>query len=280
MIPSVILKTNFETSIPKENLTFLKKTSLLLDEILNKQSNLQQPYVGENAFSHKGGLHVSAINKDPKTYEHIDPEIVGNTRKIVISDQSGRSNITSLLNTVGINPEDHKDKLDLLLQKVKEKEFKGHAFDQALASFEILARKTLFGLPDYFELVRFKVIDDRRWNAKGELVTESEATVRITINGEEFMNVEVGNGPVNALDKALRKSLISFYPTLQDLELTDFKVRILSSEKGTDAIVRVIIETKDNNGAIWTTVGVSTNIIDASYNALRESLIFKLIKSS
>ncbi len=280
LIPSVILKTNFETSIPKENLTFLKKTSLLLDEILNKQSNLQQPYVGENAFSHKGGLHVSAINKDPKTYEHIDPEIVGNTRKIVISDQSGRSNITSLLNTVGINPEDHKDKLDLLLQKVKEKEFKGHAFDQALASFEILARKTLFGLPDYFELVRFKVIDDRRWNAKGELVTESEATVRITINGEEFMNVEVGNGPVNALDKALRKSLISFYPTLQDLELTDFKVRILSSEKGTDAIVRVIIETKDNNGAIWTTVGVSTNIIDASYNALRESLIFKLIKSS
>ena len=132
----------------------------------------------------------------------------------------------------GINPEDHKDKLDLLLQKVKEKEFKGHAFDQALASFEILARKTLFGLPDYFELVRFKVIDDRRWNAKGELVTESEATVRITINGEEFMNVEVGNGPVNALDKALRKSLISFYPTLQDLELTDFKVRILSSAKG------------------------------------------------
>ena len=229
MIPSVILKTNFETSIPKENLTFLK-TSLLLDEILNKQSNLQQPYVGENA-SHKGGLHVSAINKDPKTYEHIDPEIVGNTRKIVISDQSGRSNITSLLNTVGINPEDHKDKLDLLLQKVKEKEFKGHAFDQALASFEILARKTLFGLPDYFELVRFKVIDDRRWNAKGELVTESEATVRITINGERFMNVEVGNGPVNALDKALRKSLISFYPTLQDLELTDFKVEFFLLKK-------------------------------------------------
>ena len=280
VIPSIVLKSNFDTSIPKEKLNLLKKTSLLLDEILNRQPNNQQAYVGENAFSHKGGLHVSAINKDPKTYEHIDPKIVGNTRKIVISDQSGRSNITSLLSTVGINPDDHKEKLDFLLQKVKEHEFRGYAFDQALASFEILARKTLFGLPDFFELVRFKVIDDRRWNAKGELVTESEATVRIVINNEEFMNVEVGNGPVNALDKALRKSLMSFYPSLEDLELTDFKVRILSSEKGTDAIVRVIIETKDKTGAIWTTVGVSTNIIDASYNALRESLIYKLIKSS
>jgi len=128
--------------------------------------------------------------------------------------------------------------------------------------------------------VRFKVIDDRRWNAKGDLVTESEATVRVTINKNEYMNVEIGNGPVNALDKALRKSLMGFYPMLEDLELTDFKVRILSSEKGTDAVVRVIIETKDKEGAIWTTVGVSTNIIDASYNALKESLIYKLIKSS
>ena len=251
-----------------------------MDEILNRAPNSQQPYVGENAFSHKGGLHVSAINKDPKTYEHIDPQLVGNTRKIVISDQSGRSNITSLLNTVGINPDDHKDKLDLLLQKVKEREFQGYAFDQALASFEILARETLFGIPEYFELVRFKVIDDRRWNARGDLVTESEATVRIIINKKEYMNVEIGNGPVNALDKALRKSLMEFYPALEDLELTDFKVRILSSEKGTDAIVRVIIESKDKEGNFWTTVGVSTNIIDASYNALRESLIFKLIKTS
>ena len=128
--------------------------------------------------------------------------------------------------------------------------------------------------------MRFKVIDDRRWNAKGDLVTESEATVRVTINKNEYMNVEIGNGPVNALDKALRKSLMVFYPMLEDLELTDFKVRILSSEKGTDAVVRVIIETKDKEGLIWTTVGVSTNIIDASYNALRESLIYKLIKSS
>ena len=280
VIPSIVLKTNYETSISKENLSLLKKTSLLLDEILNRVSNKQQAYVGENAFSHKGGLHVSAINKDPKTYEHIDPKIVGNTRKIVISDQSGRSNITSLLSTVGINPDDHKEKLDLLLQRVKDKEFKGYAFDEALASFEILARDTLFGIPSFFELIRFKVIDDRRWNAKGELVTESEATVRVVVNKQEFLNVEIGNGPVNALDKALRKSLISFYPSLQDLELTDFKVRILSSEKGTDAIVRVIIETKDKDGSIWTTVGVSTNIIDASYNALKESLIFKLIKVS
>ena len=166
------------------------------------------------------------------------------------------------------------------MQEVKNKEYEGFSFDEAIASFEILARKTLFGIPDFFELIRFKVIDDRRWNAKGELVTESEATVRIKVKDEEFMNVEIGNGPVNALDKALRKTLVNFYPSLEHLELTDFKVRILSSEKGTDAIVRVIIETKDQDGSIWTTVGVSTNIIDASYNALREGLIYKLIKST
>ena len=205
---------------------------------------------------------------------------VGNKRKIVISDQSGKSNIISLLNTVGISPTEHESKLDFLLQEVKNKEYEGFSFDEAIASFEILARKTLFGIPDFFELIRFKVIDDRRWNAKGELVTESEATVRIKIKDEEFMNVEIGNGPVNALDKALRKTLVNFYPSLEHLELTDFKVRILSSEKGTDAIVRVIIETKDQDGSIWTTVGVSTNIIDASYNALREGLIYKLIKST
>ena len=280
VIPNILLKTNFESNIKEENLGLLKKTSILLNDILNRQPNQHQAYVGENAFAHKGGLHVSAINKDPKTYEHIDPKIVGNKRKIVISDQSGKSNIISLLNTVGISPTEHESKLDFLLQEVKNKEYEGFSFDEAIASFEILARKTLFGIPDFFELIRFKVIDDRRWNAKGELVTESEATVRIKVKDEEFMNVEIGNGPVNALDKALRKTLVNFYPSLEHLELTDFKVRILSSEKGTDAIVRVIIETKDQDGSIWTTVGVSTNIIDASYNALREGLIYKLIKST
>ncbi|MDA1283840.1 MAG: citramalate synthase [Proteobacteria bacterium] len=278
VIPNILLKTNFKSNIDKDKLGLLKKTSVLLNDLLNRQPNQHQPYVGENAFAHKGGLHVSAINKDPKTYEHIDPKLVGNKRKIIISDQSGKSNIISLLNTVGISPVEHESKLDFLLQEVKNKEYQGYSFDEAIASFEILARKTLFGIPDYFELIRFKVIDDRRWNAKGELVTESEATVRIKIKDEEFMNVEIGNGPVNALDKALRKTLVNFYPSLKHLELTDFRVRILSSEKGTDAIVRVIIETKDKDGSIWTTVGVSTNIIDASYNALCESLIYKLIK--
>ncbi|MAV83071.1 MAG: citramalate synthase [Pelagibacteraceae bacterium] len=280
VIPNIILKTKYDCNIKEDNLVLLKKTSLLLNDLLNRQPNSHQAYVGENAFAHKGGLHVSAINKDPKTYEHIDPKIVGNKRKIVVSDQSGKSNIISMLNTVGISPEEHKNKLDHLLQEVKNKEYQGHSFDEALASFEILARKTLFGIPDFFELIRFKVIDDRRWNARGELVTESEATVRIKVKDQEFMNVEIGNGPVNALDKALRKTLVNFYPSLQKLELTDFKVRILSSEKGTDAIVRVIIETKDEDSQIWTTVGVSTNIIDASYNALREGLIYKLIKSN
>ena len=181
VIPNILLKTNFESNIKEENLGLLKKTSILLNDILNRQPNQHQAYVGENAFAHKGGLHVSAINKDPKTYEHIDPKIVGNKRKIVISDQSGKSNIISLLNTVGISPTEHESKLDFLLQEVKNKEYEGFSFDEAIASFEILARKTLFGIPDFFELIRFKVIDDRSFKSSGKPITSLiDASLRVS----------------------------------------------------------------------------------------------------
>ena len=274
LIPTLVLKTNFKTNISKESLKYLKTTSSLLDDRLNRASNRQSSYVGDYAFSHKGGLHASAIKKDPRTYEHIEPEVVGNTRNIVISDQAGKSNVQSQLKDIGINVEDKI--VGKIVNIVKEKQFNGYSYDGALASFEILVRRELDQIPEYFMLNRFRVTDERRWNAKGKLVTESEATININVNGQDKMTVATGNGPVNALDGALRKALVSFYPKINNLKLSDYKVRIVSSEKGTGAITRVTIETTDEKNNYWTTIGVSTNIIDASYNALHDSITYKL----
>ena len=163
---------------------------------------------------------------------------------------------------------------------IKEKEFEGYSYDTALASFEILVRRELDQVKDFFKLNRFRVTDERRWNAKGELVTESEATINVNVESEEIMTVGIGNGPVNAIDSALRKALVSFYPTLKNLKLTDYKVMILSSEKGTGAITRVFIESTDSSMSHWTTIGVSSNIIDASYNAIYDSITYKLFKDT
>ena len=274
LIPTLVLKTNFKTNISKESLKHLKTTSNLLDDRLNRPSNRQSSYVGDYAFSHKGGLHASAIKKDPKTYEHIDPELVGNIRNIVISDQAGKSNVQSQLKDLGIDVDD--SVITKIVNTVKDKQFDGYSYDGAIASFEILVRRELNQIPDYFILNRFRVTDERRWNAKGELVTESEATININVNGQDKMTVATGNGPVNALDGALRKALVSFYPKINNLKLSDYKVRIVSSEQGTGAITRVTIETTDEKNNYWTTIGVSTNIIDASYNALHDSITYKL----
>ena len=274
LIPTLVLKTKFKTNVKKNNLKYLTLTSKLLDERLNRISQKQQPYVGEFAFSHKGGLHVSAIVKDAKTYEHIDPKIVGNTRNIVISDQSGKSNVQSQLSDLKIKVDDKT--ISKIVNIVKEKQFEGYSYDGALASFEILVRRELNQIKNYFILNRFRVTDERRWNAKGKLITESEATINITVNGEERMTVATGNGPVNALDGALRKALVGFYPTIVNLKLSDYKVRIVSSEKGTGAITRVTIESIDEHNRYWSTIGVSTNIIDASYNAIHDSITYKL----
>ena len=274
LIPTLILKTNFKTNIDKNNLKYLTATSRLLDERLNRQSAKQSPYVGEYAFSHKGGLHASAVAKDVSTYEHIDPQIVGNNRNIVISDQSGKSNVQAQLKDLGIDTDSQT--IEKIVNLIKDKQFEGYSYDGALASFEILVRRELKQVTDYFILNRFRVTDERRWNAKGKLVTESEATININVNGEEKMTVSTGNGPVNALDGALRKALVSFYPTIDNLKLSDYKVRIVSSEKGTGAITRVTIESTDEKNNYWSTIGVSTNIIDASYNAIHDSITYKL----
>jgi 2-isopropylmalate synthase len=278
LLPTLILKMGFDTGVTVEGLAQLKRISHTLDERLNATPNRGAPYVGDRAFTHKGGLHVSGVEKDPKCYEHIDPEAVGNHRHIVVSDQSGKSNILAMFRNIGIdvNPED--PKVERLVENVKEREFEGYAYDGAEASFELLARRTLGNIPDYYQLNSFRVIDERRWNARNELITISEATIKAVVGGNEFMTVAEGNGPVNALDRALREALVPFYPELVDLKLIDYKVRILTPSDATGAVTRVMIESADIRNDTWCTVGVSSNIIDASYAALRDSIIYKLYR--
>jgi 2-isopropylmalate synthase len=279
LIPTLMLKMGFSTGIDEAGLRRLTHVSRLLDERLNRAPDRHAAYVGEAAFAHKGGLHVSAVEKDPRSYEHIDPAAVGNRRHVVVSDQAGRSNLLARLREIGIDLDHNHAKLGNLLEQVKAREFAGYAYDGAEASFELLARRLLDGVPDYFALQSFRVLDERRWNARGELVTLSEATIKVAVKGERMMTVAEGNGPVNALDSALRQALIPAFPELAQVRLTDYKVRILTPEDGTKAVTRVMIETSDGGDRTWSTVGVSTNVIDASYIALNDSLTYKLWKS-
>ncbi len=279
LIPTLVLKTDFATGISEANLAQITKISRLLDERLNRAPLRSAAYVGESAFAHKGGLHVSAVEKDPRTYEHVDPARVGNRRHIVVSDQSGRANILARFRDIGLAVEADDPKIAALVETVKAREYDGYAYDGAEASFELLARRALGSVPEFFRLARFRVMDDRRWNARGELVTESEATITLEVGESRLMTVATGNGPVNALDTALRKALLPFYPALEDMRLVDFKVRILTPNDGTEAVTRVMIESADREGERWTTVGVSTNIIDASFNALHDAITWKLFRA-
>ncbi len=280
LIPTLMMKLGYKTSIPEEKISKLLSLSRMVDDRLNLVPNSHAPYVGSAAFAHKGGLHASAAQKDPRTYEHIPPETVGNERSFVISDQIGRSNVLARFSEVGIEIPEDDIRIERLIRDIKEKEYNGWSFDSAEASFELLARKALGQVPDYFTIGRFRVTDERRFNAKGELVVESEATAAITIGSHTQYEVEYGNGPVHAIDKAIRKALIQFYPSLGNIDLIDFKVRILEpheGQKGTGAVTRVLIEFKDEHDLIWRTVGVSTNIIDASVMALSDGMVWKLM---
>ena len=278
VIPSLMLKMGFDTGISMEDLAQLTHLSRILDERLNRAPNRHAPYVGEAAFAHKGGLHVSAVEKDARTYEHIDPPLVGNRRHIVVSDQAGRSNFLARFREIGLDIDPNNPRLSRLIEDVKSREFDGYAYDGAEASFELLTRQALGDVPEFYRLAGFRVIDERRWNARNELITLSEATVKLTVGSDAFMSVAEGNGPVNALDAALRKVLNPVYPQLDDLRLVDYKVRILTPQAATAAITRVMIESADSHGEHWSTVGVSTNVIDASYNALRDSIVYKLYR--
>ncbi len=276
VIPSLMLKMGFSTGLGEAGLKRLTHVSRLLDERLNRSPDRHAAYVGEAAFAHKGGLHVSAVEKDPRSYEHIDPAAVGNRRHVVVSDQAGRSNLLARLREIGIEVDPKHPKIGPLLEQVKAREFDGYSYDGAEASFELMARRLLESVPEYFKLQSFRVLDERRWSARGELVTLSEATIKVEGGGQRTMTVAEGNGPVNALDTALRQALIPVFPELTDVRLTDYKVRILTPQDGTKAVTRVMIETTGGAGETWSTVGVSTNVIDASYLALHDSLTYKL----
>ena len=279
LLPSFVLKKNFsdnfEVKINKDKIKTLTECSRLLDEILNTKSNRRAAYVGPSAFAHKGGLHVSAVSKDPKTYEHIDPSLVGNTRNIIISDQAGKSNIMSRLNKYGIKIDKNDSKIQTLLNEVKDREFIGYSYDGADASFELLARRLLGEIPKYLTISKYNVSVKKE--SEDKIVSFAKA--HILVDGKEIVCEGEGNGPVNALDNAIRSNVENvgkYSKYLKDLKLVDYKVRILNT--GTNATTRVSIESTDREGKSWFTIGVSPNIIEASFKALIDSLDYKLYK--
>lgn len=278
IIPDLMLKMGYTTGISAEKLKQLTTLSRFLDERLNRAPNQHAAFVGSAAFAHKGGLHVSAMAKDSTSYEHIAPESVGNKRTVLVSDKAGKSNILDRLKQFGIDIQADDERVSQLVTEVKAREKMGYAYEGAEASFELLARRMLGTVPEYFEVLGFRVIGERRFNAKGKLTNVSEATVKVDVKGEEVLMAAEGNGPVNALDAALRKALSKHFPVVKDILLTDFKVRILTPQDGTKAITRVMIESRDAKGHIWNTLGVSANLTDAAFDALYDSLTYRLMK--
>jgi 2-isopropylmalate synthase len=281
IIPTLKLKPEysekFDIAVTNEKLKSLAHASRIIDEMLNRAPNRHAPYVGESAFATKAGIHASAIAKDPATYEHVLPDLVGNERRILVSDQAGRSNVLSELERIGLAIDKNDARVTRLLDEVKEREAQGYAYEAAGASFELLARRVLGRVPDYFAVEKFDVSVEQRINAVGQRVTVSMAVVKVKVGDDSLISAAEGNGPVNALDVALRKDLGKYQKYIEGLELTDYRVRILNG--GTEAVTRVLIESQDETGVRWTTVGVSPNIIDASFQALMDSIVYKLVKS-
>ena len=277
LIPTLKLKMGYNVGITDEALLRLPQVSRMLDERMNRAPNRHAAYVGASAFAHKAGLHVSAVEKDPSLYEHIAPEIIGNSRLILVSDQAGRANILSRFRELGIEIDGKDPRVMKLVEEVKQREYEGYSYDGAEASFELLARKLTSGVPDYFNVDTFRVLDEHRMEAGSKQPALSEATVKVSVRETRVLEVAEGNGPVNALDHALRKALAPFYPGLAEVRLTDYRVRILNSGDGTAAVTRVMLENADSQGRRWTTVGLSGDIISASYEALTEGLIYKLM---
>ena len=287
LIPTLLLKepwaSRFDIGVSREALAGLTRVSRMLDDILNRVPMKQLPYVGASAFAHKAGLHASAILKDPATYEHVAPESVGNARIIPMSNQAGQSNLRRRLTEAGLVVEKGDPALARILERIKEREDQGYSYDTAQASFELLAREELGQLPDFFEVKRYKVTVERRKNKRDRMVSISEAVVVVKVDGEKKLSVSESfdaqgcdRGPVNALWQALAKDLGRYSAQLEDMHLVDFKVRI--TQGGTEAVTRVIIDSADGQGRRWSTVGVSANIVDASFEALLDAIRWKLVR--
>ena len=287
LIPTLALKSDycdrFETGISRISLKGMTRLSRRLDDILNRVPMRQASYVGASAFAHKSGLHANAILKDPSTYEHVDPELVGNDRIIPMSNQAGASNLKKRLSDAGIDQNLNKDELEKILMLIKERESQGYSYDTAQASFELLARRTLGQLPEFFDVKRYKVTVERRKNKYNKMISLSEAVVVVKVDGQKKLSVsesldEFGSdrGPVNALAKALAKDLGQYQRFIDDMRLVDFKVRI--TQGGTEAVTRVVIDSEDSTGRRWATVGVSPNIVDASFDALIDAMNWKILR--
>lgn len=287
IIPTLLLKepyaSMFETGVTPDALRGLLRTSRILDDILNRLPDKQAAYVGASAFAHKAGLHASAIAKDPSTYEHIEPGTVGNARIVPMSNQAGQSNLRERLAQAGLDVPKGDPALARILDRIKTREARGYSYDTAQASFELLARRELDALPSFFEVKRYRVTIERRRNKRNKMISLSEAVVVVKMAGQKLLSVSDSlgpdgsdQGPVNALARALSKDLGPYQAFIDDMQLVDFKVRITNG--GTEAVTRVIIDSEDGQGRRWSTVGVSANIVDASFEALVDAINWKLIR--
>jgi 2-isopropylmalate synthase len=281
IIPTLLLKEefaqNFEIGVTRETLKHLTRISHALDELLNCAPNRRAPYVGASAFATKAGIHASAVLADSRTYEHVPPESVGNRRRVLVSDQAGKSNIVAELARLGVELDKDDPRLSRLLEEVKEKEAQGYAYEGADASFYLLAKRVMGETPHYFDVERYSVAVDRRFSRNGGLEDAgAEAIVKLNINGQSKISAAEGNGPINALDLALRKDLGDYQRFIEDVKLVDYRVRVFQG--GTDAVTRVLVECADSKGERWSTVGVSANVIDASFEALIDAIDYKLLR--
>jgi 2-isopropylmalate synthase len=272
IIPALQTKLGLDCVSPKK-LASLTELSRFVDEIANLIPNEIQPYVGSNAFAHKAGIHVSAIARDSATYEHMTPETVGNTRRILISELSGKSNISHKAKELSLDIEKDPEAAKKIISLVKKYEEEGYQFEGADGTFFLLTKKALGTYRPFFELINYRVSVEK--DEKGQLV--SEATVKLLVDGKEVHTVAEGDGPVNALDSSLRKALERFYPQIKEISLTDFKVRVINAGASTAAKVRVLVESRDKK-SVWGTTGVSENIIEATWQALADAVEYKLLK--
>jgi 2-isopropylmalate synthase len=277
LIPTLTQKLGFDVGIKGEKLKGLTALSRAFDALLDRDPVSSAPYVGASAFAHKGGLHASAVAKNPRFYEHADPNSVGNQREILMSNQAGQSNVRAQLQALDIDVADNDPRLPALLASVKQREHEGYSYDNAAGSFAVLALRALGRLPVYFTLQDFSVHDAGRFDANGQLLLETKASLSLRVGDDTVTRVAIGNGPVNALDRALREALINYYPALANVKLTDYHVRILDTGAATGAKTRVLLESEDEvSKTSWTTTGVSTDIIGASLQALLDSYILQL----
>jgi 2-isopropylmalate synthase len=266
IIPNLQLKLGFEC-VSSEQLGSLTTSAHYFDELLNFTPDPDQPYVGRNAFAHKGGMHVAGVNADPATFEHVDPAVVGNGREVLVSELSGKGTVLSRAAEAGITVDEQS--AARVLERVKELEHEGYHFEAADGSFELLLRKQTGEYEPLFRLESWRAIVEKRADGR----VETEATIKIWVDGERFVRTAEGNGPVNALDKALRDALVEIHPHLAEIDLVNFKVRILDETKGTGAVTRVLLDASDGD-QVWGSIGVSENVIEASWEALVDSLEF------